>query len=44
MDIEQLHGERVDVLRKENGKWKIASRTIYPDQTVLRLINLSMFL
>ncbi|ALF10853.1 aromatic-ring-hydroxylating dioxygenase subunit beta [Parageobacillus thermoglucosidasius] len=44
LDIEQLHGERVDVLRKENGKWKIASRTIYPDQTVLRLINLSMFL
>ncbi|MGG4042067.1 aromatic-ring-hydroxylating dioxygenase subunit beta [Bacillus smithii] len=41
---EQLQGERVDVLRKDNGEWKIASRTIYVDQSVLGLMNLSMFL
>jgi 3-phenylpropionate/cinnamic acid dioxygenase small subunit len=44
LETEQLHGERVDVLRKENGEWKIASRTIYADQSVLGLMNLSMFL
>lgn len=44
LTTEQLSGERVDVLRKENGQWKIASRTIYPDQAVLGVKNLSMFL
>ena len=27
---EEIFGERLDVLRKVNGEWKIASRTIYP--------------
>jgi 3-phenylpropionate/cinnamic acid dioxygenase small subunit len=41
---EQLFGQRLDVLRKIDGQWKIASRTIYPDQTVLPGMNLSMLL
>ena len=41
---EELFGERVDLLRKENGTWKIASRVIYPDRSVLAYTNLSMFL
>jgi hypothetical protein len=42
----QIAGDiaREDVIRKENGEWKLASRIIYPDQTVLGTINLSMFL
>ncbi|MEB3100385.1 3-phenylpropionate/cinnamic acid dioxygenase subunit beta [Ferviditalea candida] len=44
IETEQLFGEREDVLRKENGEWKIASRTIYPDQAVLSVMNLGMFL
>lgn len=43
-DIEQIFGERNDLIRKANGEWKIASRTIYPDQTVITAMNLSMFL
>jgi 3-phenylpropionate/cinnamic acid dioxygenase small subunit len=43
-DIEQMFGERNDIIRKENGEWKIASRTIYPDQTVITTMNMSMFL
>lgn len=42
--VEELYGERNDVLRNVNGDWKIASRTIYPDQAVLTVKNLSMFL
>jgi 3-phenylpropionate/cinnamic acid dioxygenase small subunit len=41
---ETLNGERDDVLRRENGQWKLASRTIYLDQAVLGTRNLSMFL
>ncbi|MEH7114715.1 3-phenylpropionate/cinnamic acid dioxygenase subunit beta [Neobacillus niacini] len=41
---EELFGAREDVIRKENGEWKVASRIIYPDQAVLGTINLSMFL
>lgn len=41
---EHISGEREDLLRKENGVWKIASRTIYPDQAILNVRNLSMFL
>ncbi|MBA4493566.1 3-phenylpropionate/cinnamic acid dioxygenase subunit beta [Paenactinomyces guangxiensis] len=44
LNIEQLSGERVDVIRKEKEGWRIASRTIYPDQAVLGVMNLSMFL
>ncbi|WP_019122683.1 aromatic-ring-hydroxylating dioxygenase subunit beta [Brevibacillus massiliensis] len=42
--IEQLCGERLDVLRKVNNQWQIASRKIIPDQAVLGVMNLSMFL
>lgn len=42
--IEELIGERNDVLRKVDGEWKLAARTIYPDQAVLTVKNLSMFL
>jgi 3-phenylpropionate/cinnamic acid dioxygenase small subunit len=42
--IEQIFGERNDIIRKVNDEWKIASRTIYPDQTVITAMNLSMFL
>jgi 3-phenylpropionate/cinnamic acid dioxygenase small subunit len=37
-------GRRRDRLRNENGRWKIARREIYLDQTVLRSKNLSTFL
>jgi 3-phenylpropionate/cinnamic acid dioxygenase small subunit len=37
-------GRRIDLLRKEDGHWKIARRAIYLDQTVLTSKNLSTFL
>jgi 3-phenylpropionate/cinnamic acid dioxygenase small subunit len=40
---ETLNGEREDIIRLVNGEWKLASRVIYPDQTVLGTQNLSMF-
>lgn len=40
---EELSGERIDVIRRENGEWKIASRTIYSDQSILGLANIGMF-
>ncbi|WP_126428763.1 aromatic-ring-hydroxylating dioxygenase subunit beta [Brevibacillus marinus] len=43
-EMEQLCGERLDVLRKVNNQWKIAARKIIPDQAVLGVMNLSMFL
>lgn len=42
--VEQIFGERFDVIRKINGDWKIASRCIYPDQSILTVMNLSIFL
>jgi 3-phenylpropionate/cinnamic acid dioxygenase small subunit len=36
-------GERVDLLRREDGQLKLASRTILLDQTVLGAHNLSLF-
>ena len=36
-------GRREDLLRKENGSWKIARRNIFLDQTVLFADNLSIF-
>ncbi|WP_096200773.1 3-phenylpropionate/cinnamic acid dioxygenase subunit beta [Bacillus sp. FJAT-45350] len=42
--IEELCGEREDIIRNENGEWKIISRTIIPDQAVLGVMNISMFL
>lgn len=43
-NTEQIFGEREDIVRKVNGEWKIAARTIYPDQAVLSVMNLAMFL
>ncbi|MEH7547485.1 3-phenylpropionate/cinnamic acid dioxygenase subunit beta [Neobacillus vireti] len=42
-NVEEIFGERIDVLRKVNGEWKIASRCIYPDQSILTVMNLSTF-
>ncbi|MBM7588965.1 3-phenylpropionate/cinnamic acid dioxygenase subunit beta [Brevibacillus fulvus] len=44
LSAEELFGERMDVLRKEKDGWKLVTRTIYPDQTVISMMNLSMFL
>ncbi|MFK2826391.1 3-phenylpropionate/cinnamic acid dioxygenase subunit beta [Bacillus sp. B190/17] len=44
LNTEELFGEREDVVRKVDGGWEIAERTIYPDQSVLTVMNLSMFL
>jgi 3-phenylpropionate/cinnamic acid dioxygenase small subunit len=44
INCEEIFGEREDVIRRKNGEWKIVSRTIYPDQSVLVSKNLSMFL
>ncbi|MCM3706604.1 MULTISPECIES: aromatic-ring-hydroxylating dioxygenase subunit beta [Cytobacillus] len=43
-DIEQMFGERNDIVRKEGDQWKIVSRTIIPDQSVITTMNMSMFL
>ncbi|MDF2039388.1 3-phenylpropionate/cinnamic acid dioxygenase subunit beta [Bacillus sp. CMF12] len=43
-DIEEMFGERNDIVRKESNQWKIASRTILPDQSVITTMNMSMFL
>jgi 3-phenylpropionate/cinnamic acid dioxygenase small subunit len=43
-DIEQMFGERNDIVRKEQNQWKIASRTIFPDQSVITTMNMSMFI
>jgi 3-phenylpropionate/cinnamic acid dioxygenase small subunit len=43
-DIEQMFGERHDIIRKIDNEWKICSRTIYPDQSVITTMNMSMFL
>lgn len=42
--IEQMFGERNDIIRKVNDDFKIAERTIYPDQAVITTMNMSMFL
>jgi len=36
-------GRRIDRLRKVDGRWKVARREIYLDQTVLKSKNLSTF-
>jgi len=43
-EIENLFGERHDIVRKEENQWKIAKRYIKPDQAVITTMNLSMFL
>ncbi|MEQ2525939.1 3-phenylpropionate/cinnamic acid dioxygenase subunit beta [Robertmurraya yapensis] len=43
-DIEEMFGERNDIVRLVNNQWKIASRIVYPDQSVITTMNMSMFL
>lgn len=40
---ELISGERQDLLRKVDGAWKLASRLIIVDQTVLGTWNLAIF-
>ncbi|GLV13606.1 hypothetical biphenyl dioxygenase beta subunit [Alicyclobacillus hesperidum] len=42
-DVEQLFGERIDVIRRVDGSLKLMERTVHPDQTVLSMLNLSIF-
>ena len=39
-----LSGEREDLLRKEQGVWKLAKRTVYLDHTTMGMSNLAIFL
>lgn len=39
-----LSGERHDLLRKEQGVWKLAKRTVYLDHTTMGMSNLAIFL
>ena len=43
-DIEQLFGQRHDIIRKTVTGWEIAKRIIIPDQAVITTMNMSMFL
>ena len=43
-DQDLFVGERQDVLRRVDGSFKIAKRTIILDQTVLTAKNISVFL
>lgn len=43
-DHDLIVGEREDRLRRVEGKFKLADRTVYLDQTVLATRNLSFFL
>lgn len=43
-EIENLFGERHDIIRKEENQWKIAERYIKPDQAVITTMNMSMFI
>lgn len=38
-----LSGERDDVLRRENGEWRLLKRVVYLDLTVIGTHNLSLF-
>lgn len=43
-DIEEMFGQRNDIVKRVNGDWKVTSRTIIPDQSVITTMNMSMFL
>ena len=43
-DTDMIAGERHDLLRRSEGRWRLARRTIYVDQTTLGTPNLSVFL
>ena len=42
-ETDLLIGKREDVLRRENGTWKIAQRKVILDQNVLLAKNLTFF-
>jgi len=42
--VDLISGERQDLLRKLDGRWKLASRLIIVDQAVLGTRNLAIFL
>ena len=42
--VELVSGERRDLLRRVNGKWKLAKRLILVDQSTLGTRNLAIFL
>jgi 3-phenylpropionate/cinnamic acid dioxygenase small subunit len=42
--VDLISGERQDILRKAGAQWKLASRFIIVDQTVLSTRNLAIFL
>ncbi|MFC0560281.1 3-phenylpropionate/cinnamic acid dioxygenase subunit beta [Halalkalibacter alkalisediminis] len=44
IDIEEMFGQRNDIIKQVNGDWKVTSRTIIPDQSVITTMNMSMFL
>jgi 3-phenylpropionate/cinnamic acid dioxygenase small subunit len=39
-----LSAGREDLLRRERGQWRLARRTIYVDESVIRMQNLAVFL
>lgn len=39
-----ISGEREDVIRQENGCWKLAKRTVWLDHTTMAISNLGIFL
>lgn len=43
-EVEQIFGKREDILQSRDGEWKLVKRTIYPDQSVLGIRNISNFL
>lgn len=43
-NTEEMFGEREDVICRKDGELKLVKRTVYPDQSVLTVSNLAMFL
>jgi 3-phenylpropionate/cinnamic acid dioxygenase small subunit len=43
-DIEEMFGQRNDIVKRIGDTWRVASRTIIPDQSVITTMNMSMFL
>ncbi|RKL67077.1 aromatic-ring-hydroxylating dioxygenase subunit beta [Salipaludibacillus neizhouensis] len=44
VETEEMFGQRDDVVRLIEGEWKLVSRRILPDQTVMSTMNMSMLL
>ncbi|WP_067933349.1 3-phenylpropionate/cinnamic acid dioxygenase subunit beta [Alicyclobacillus kakegawensis] len=42
-EVEQVFGKRSDVVKKRDGNWRLVRRTIYPDQAILGMRNISNF-